>query len=187
MTSDDYIDNSYLNENILFAEISRAVNRLKSGKAVGCDGIPNEVLRSPSLNQALHKLYTFCFKNGMTPTSWSKSVISPIPKSAMKDPYIPLNYRGISLLSCVYKLYAYVLNDRLYSYLEAMDLINDTQNGFRSGRSCEDHIHSLVSMIKGGFNNQSDTFCAYIDMQKAFDFLDRNLLLLKLARLGIDG
>ncbi len=187
MQSENYSDNSYLNENILLTEISKAISRLKSGKAVGCDFIPNEILRSPSLTQALYKLFNFCFKNGVTPTQWSKSVISPIPKGSMKDPYTPLNYRGISLLSCVYKLYAYVLNARLYSFLEAMDLLDDAQNGFRSGRSCEDHIHSLVSMIKGGFNEKSDTFCCYIDMQKAFDYLDRDLLLLKLVRMGIDG
>ncbi len=187
MLNEHYIDNSYLNENILYAEITKAIQRLKSGKAVGCDLIPNEVLKSPALTESLHKLFNYCFKNGVTPSQWSKSVISPIPKGSMKDPYTPLNYRGISLLSCVYKLYAYILNARLYSYLEAMDLLNDAQNGFRAGRSCEDHIHSLVSMIKAGSNAESETFCAYIDMQKAFDYLDRDLLLLKLPRLGIDG
>ncbi len=105
----------------------------------------------------------------------------------MKDPYLPLQYRGISLLSCVYKLYSYVLNSRLYSYLEAMDLLEDSQNGFRSERSCEDHIYSLVSMIRSSFDNNEDVFCCYIDMQKAFDYLDKDLLLVKLIRKGIDG
>ncbi len=90
-------------------------------------------------------------------------------------------------MSCVYKLYSYILNNRLYSYLEAMDLLEDSQNGFRSGRSCEDHIYTLVSMIKANLDRNKDVFCCYIDMQKAFDYVDKNLLLLKLSRIGIDG
>ena len=177
----------YLNERILLAEIKKAVDRLKCGKAVGLDIIPNEVIKRPILLNALHLFFNTCFDSGLSPSVWSKSIISPIPKSSMTDPYMPLQYRGISLLSCVYKLYAAILNDRLYSYLDVLDLTNDAQNGFRRGRSCEDHIHSLVSQIRQGINTSKDSFCCYIDMQKAFDFLDRDLLLLKLLRLGVAG
>ncbi len=177
----------FLNEKILMLEIKKALNKLKLGKAVGLDNIPNEVLKSPSLLKLLHTFYNLCFDHGIGPSVWSKSIISPIPKSSMTDPYLPLQYRGISLLSCVYKLYASVLNSRLYSYLDVLDLTDDSQNGFRGGRSCEDHIHSLISQLKQGINAGKDSFCCYIDMQKAFDFLDRDLLLLKLLRLGISG
>ncbi len=177
----------YMNERILLLEIKKAIDKLKTGKARGLDGIPNEVIKCPNLLKALHSFFNLCFDNGISPSTWSKSIISPIPKSSMTDPYLPLQYRGISLLSCVYKLYASVLNSRLYSYLDVLDLTDDAQNGFRRGRSCEDHVHSLISQIRQGINTKKDTFCCYIDMQKAFDFLDRDLLLLKLLRLGIAG
>ncbi len=177
----------YLNERILLLDIKKAIDKLKTGKAMGLDSIPNEVIKCPSLLNALHLLFNLCFDNGISPSLWSKSIISPIPKSSISDPYLPLQYRGISLLSCVYKLYASVLNNRLYSYLDVLDLTDDAQNGFRRGRSCEDHIHSLISQIRRGINTGKDTFCCYIDMQKAFDFLDRDLLLLKLLRLGVTG
>ena len=59
-----------------------------------------------------------CFKNSRLPSLWLKSIINPIPKSQKDDPRVPLNYRGISLMSTVYKLYSTLLNDRLTTFLE---------------------------------------------------------------------
>ncbi len=58
---------------------------------------------------------------------------------------------------------------------------------FRKGRSCEDHIFSLISQIRQGIDHSGNVFCCYIDFQKAFDFLDRKILFLKLLRAGVDG
>ncbi len=90
-------------------------------------------------------------------------------------------------MSCVYKLYSTVLNRRLYAFLDIRDRFDDSQNGFRGGRSCEDHVFSLISQLKHCVTKTGDAFCCYIDFQKAFDFLDRDLLFLKLLRAGIDG
>ena len=79
---------------------------------------------------------------------WQKSIIKPIPKGSGKDPYVPLNYRGISLISCVSKVYSSLLNKRIVNFCNIRGIFPDEQNGFRSGRSCEDHIFSLSSIIK---------------------------------------
>lgn len=63
------------------------------------------------------------------------SIIKPIPKSAKNDPRIPLNYRGISLLSTVYKRYSNILNARLTEYLESIEYLVDEQNGLRKKTS----------------------------------------------------
>ena len=55
----------------------------------------------------------------------------PIPKSSSKDPYIPLNYRGISILSCTYKVLSRLINARISKYCDGRNLIVDEQNGFR--------------------------------------------------------
>ena len=95
--------------------------------------------------------------------------ILPIPKSSKKDPYVPLNYRGLSLLSCVAKLYSGILNNRINMYCDMLDIIVDEQNGFRKGRSCEDHIFSLYSIVKNNIEQSQSTYCAFIDLEKAFD------------------
>merc|ERR1711895_220272 len=77
---------------------------LKNKKSVGNDNIPNEILKLPQLASLLLHLYNMCFARGIIPDQWRKATIVPIPKISLKYPYVPLNYRGISLLSCVYKL-----------------------------------------------------------------------------------
>ena len=104
-----------------------------------------------------------------------------------KDKFNPLNYRGISLLSCVGKLYSALLTSRITKYCEHDNLIADEQNGFRPGRSCTDHIYVLTSLIRNRLALNIDTFCAFIDMEKAFDWLNRMLLLYRLIESKIDG
>ena len=68
----------YMNERILLLEIKKAIDKLKTGKAMGLDGIPNEVIKCPNLLNALHLFFNLCFDNGISPSTWSKSIISPI-------------------------------------------------------------------------------------------------------------
>ena len=82
-------------------------DKAKAGKATGIEDLSNEVLKSPNLAQTLFNLFRNCFEHGKLPSDWMKSIISPIPKSPKNDPRVPLNYRGISLMSTVYKLYRY--------------------------------------------------------------------------------
>ncbi len=98
-----------------------------------------------------------------------------------------MNYRGINLLSCIYKAYSTVINKRLLSYLEYNNLLCDEQNGFRSDRSCLEHIYTLYTIIKNRKNESHDTYVAFIDFTKCFDLIDRDMLYFKLIEYGIDG
>ncbi len=102
-------------------------------------------------------------------------------------PRIPLNYRGINLLSCIYKTYSTVINRRLLSFLETNNLLCDEQNGFRANRSCLEHIYTLYTIIKNRKNMSLDTYVAFIDFSKCFDLIDRDMLYFKLIETGIDG
>ena len=100
---------------------------------------------------------------------------------------MPLNYRGISLISCVSKIYSGVLNNRINSYTDMIGIMAEEQNGFRKGRSCEDHIFTLSTIIKNRLDSSKCTFACFIDMQKAFDWVDRDLLFYKLISYNITG
>ncbi len=182
-----YNANINLNRPISLDEVKKVVSKAKNGKAVGMDNIPNEILKCQPIIGALHALFQLCFDSGKVPTIWTKSIISPIPKNRTNDPRVPLNYRGISLLSCVYKLYSATLNTRLIKHLEDNDILHDEQNGFRGGRSCQDHIFTLSSIIKNRINEKKSTFACYIDFRKAFDLLDRDLMLYRFLDYGVDG
>ncbi len=94
---------------------------------------------------------------------------------------------SISLLSCVYKIYSSILNTRLIKFFDDNDIIHDEQNGFRGSRSCLDHIFTLSSVIKNKLNRNKEIFACYVDFRKAFDLLDRDLMLYRFLEYGIDG
>ncbi len=121
------------------------------------------------------------------PQCLGQAIIKPIPKSKSNDHRVPLNYRGIDLLSCIYKAYSTVINKRLLTYLECNNLLCDEQNGFRSNRSCLEHIYSLYSIVRNRKNESLDTYVAFVDFTKCFDLIDRDMLYFKLIETGIDG
>ncbi|XP_051813220.1 uncharacterized protein LOC110949666 isoform X1 [Acanthochromis polyacanthus] len=102
--------NDLLNLDITVEEVQRTISSAKPNKAVGIEQLPNEALKAPSLVNVLHCLFQACFDHAVIPSVWYQSVIKPIPKSTKLDPREPLNYRGISLISTVYKLYSAILN-----------------------------------------------------------------------------
>ena len=181
------LDNSTLNSDICETELKLAVNRLKCNKAAGIDELPAEILKCERLTDVLLKLFNKCFSTGLIPDIWKKGIINPIPKSSTADRRDPLNYRGITLTSSVYKLYCNILNDRLSKWENSNNILLDNQNGFRKNRSTVDHVMTITSIIETRKLNKKNTFAAFIDFRKAYDNINRNLLFEKMRHLGING
>ena len=119
----------FLNAIITENEIRKSVSKAKANKAVGYDNIPNEVIKNDSSIKVLHALFNGIFQSGVMPSIWKKAIIKPIPKNSAIDPKVPMQYRAISLLSTVSKLYSSVLNNRLLAFAER-NILHDEQNGF---------------------------------------------------------
>ena len=120
-----------------------------------------------------------------TPEGWAKGVISLLYKDG--DPRDPLNYRGITLLSVVAKLFASVLNRRLMSFCEEGGLLADEQAGFRTGRNCMDHIFTIKEILETRRKRKENTFACFIDIRKAYDSVCRDALWCSLWDKGIRG
>jgi len=175
------VPTSLMNEMFTRDEILKVVAKAKKGKAMGPDNIPYDVLKSEVSIDMLTILFNKCYSSGYVPSLWTRAYIKPIPKGNNMDKFIPTNYRGISLLSCIGKLYSSVINSRLLGFLETHNMLVDEQNGFRSTRACVDHLYSLTSIIRNIKLMNKDTLVCFIDMAKAFDHLNRTLMFNKLA------
>ena len=92
------------------------------------------------------KLFNAVFNGGVIPESWTLGVIKPIYKNK-GSPQNPENYRPISLLSCLGKLFTCIINNRLKKYADETNLINETQAGFRKNFSTADNIFIVRSLI----------------------------------------
>ena len=136
-------------------------------------------MKNENAKQLLHKLFSLCFRAGLNPTDWNFSDIKPIPKKD-KDPRDPLQNRCISIICCVAKIYSHILNERLQQYLEEGNLLAEEQNGFRSARSCIDHLFVLITILRNRKSMGKETFLTFIDFKKAFDSVNRDLLFFRL-------
>ena len=132
-------------------------------------------------------MFNLCFKNRKLPRMRLQALINPIPKPSSCDPRIPLNYRGISLLSTIGKMYTSALHTRLSLFVEEENLVVNKQNGFRQKRSCIYHIFVLHNILRIRNLLKVQNFGAFIDFRKAFDYVDREFLLYKIRQIGVTG
>ena len=126
----------------------------------------------------------FCFKNAVCPSQWRSAYLVPLykGKGAKTDPN---SYRGISLLPALYKCYSSILYRRLLQWVENFKLLPLTQFGFRPKCSTITATKSLLGYIKYEISRMSRCYVCFIDYEKAFDKVDRNLLFTKLQNLGL--
>ena len=177
-----------MRNDITMAELKSAIQKLKKKKSPGPDNITNEMLQHLG-NVALQKLleiFNLSWKQGQVPQCWKEAKMIPILKRG-KNKSKPQSYRPISLTSCVCKTMERIINQRLQLYLETESIIIPEQAGFRRYRSTEDQTTHLSQVIEDAFQAQKVVLAVFIDLQKAFDKVWKDGLLVKLLRCGIRG
>lgn len=164
-------------------EIVNAIKRLKNNKAPGADNISPEMLKVDldSISSQLESIIREVWENESVPTHWKDGRIIKLPKKGNLT--LCTNWRGITLLNTVNKVMSIILHDRLSSVLEPT--LRREQAGFRPGRSCTDHINTLRIIVEQSIEWQSPIFLLFIDFERAFDSLDREMMWKVLASYGI--
>ncbi|GFT43664.1 probable RNA-directed DNA polymerase from transposon X-element [Trichonephila clavipes] len=167
-------------------EILSYVQRLKPRKSPGLDHISNRMIKNLPLKFLLFitLLINQLFKNNYFPNSHTSktAVVIPILKPE-KDSALPSNYRPISLLSCLSKVYEFVLLQRLNQHCAAFNFIFPQQCGFRPKCSTFHQLLRVTELIHSGFAKHEATGILFLDIAKAFDKIWHNGLLIKLIRL----
>ena len=184
----EFLEETELDNDITTEEIDRAIRGLKNNKATGLDKIANEYIKSTCsiFMPIYHKLFNIVLNTGILPDAWLIGVIKPIYKNK-GNADDPNNYRPITILSCMGKLFTAILNKRLETFIDANDLLNENQCGFRRGYSTCDNIFVIYSIIEYLKCRKMKLFCAFIDFQKAFDSVWRAGLWAKLLKYNITG
>lgn len=126
-----------------------------------------------------------CIDNGIFPNRWKQALVVPIPKG--RNSKLVSNIRPISLLPVTGKILEKLMLSRMEAYLLGNDLICEEQSGFRKNFGTFDPISELFSFVNSSFNENKMTLCIYIDMAKAFNCLDCQVLAQKLYNLGFEG
>jgi hypothetical protein len=112
--------------------------------------------------------------------SWLVGRLRLLPKSG--DLSNPNNWRGITLLAVIGKIFCSVLSNRITSHMQVIGL--EAQCGFMPGKSTVDAIYTMRVSLQKRFRFQKDTWVLFVDFVKAFDTVPREMLFKVLARLG---
>lgn len=136
--------------------------------------------------EILLSLYNKVWEEGRIPKGWKESIIVPIKKPG-KDPQIPSNYRPIALTSQMGKTMERMVNDRLTYIVESAGLLKHYQSGFRRARSTVDPLIMLEDAVRRAQVNKESVVAVFFDLEKAYDLMWKDGLLIKLHQMGLRG
>jgi len=133
---------------ISLEEVEKAILKTNTGKAAGVDGIYNEMLKNGGywMKISLWYLFNAVLTQKRIPKEWKYGLILPLYKDGDRE--VAVNYRGITLLSNVGKVFVAVIGKRLTKWCEQKGIFEQEQAGFRPGRTTINHIFTLAETIK---------------------------------------
>lgn len=168
------------------SEIKSIIKHFKNKKSPGIDNISNRSLKHlpKKCLVFLNYLFNKCFDLQYFPQQWKHAQIIAIPKPN-KNHSDPSNYRPISLLSSLSKIFEKIILNRLNNIISDKQLIPNEQFGFRHGHSTCQQLKRVVNHIKNGFKLKKSTGLVVLDVEKAFDSIWHNGLIHKLKVLDI--
>ena len=168
-------------------EIQNIITEFKSSKGAGPNSLPTSLLKDfkKELSIPLSILFNMSFKTGVHPDVLKISKTIPVFKKGSK--LLTGNYRPISLLSNLNKIIEKLIFNRLYSFLEQHNLLYKLQFGFRKKHSTNHALIEITESIRKALDNKQCACGIFIDLQKAFDTVNHEILVNKLAYYGIRG
>lgn len=178
-------ETSTYSKQFTLSELDVAIAALKQGKAAGLDDIRNEQIAhfGSETKKWILCMFNRCLDENAMPKIWRKSKIIALPKpgKALDD---PKNFRPISLLCCLYKLFERMILNRLVPNVD--EQLIPEQAGFRPGKTCTAQILNLTQYIEEGYEQRKITGAVFVDLSSAYDTVNHRLLLAKLYSITHD-
>ena len=181
------VTDALLDKEIEKGEIAKYLRNLKNSNTGGSDGIVGELLKygGSGMVDFLEQLFLVIWQEEIVPRQWREGLIVNIFKKGDRED--PANYRGITLLSVVGKVFCKILKNRLVQCLDKERALQEGQAGFRSNRSCMDNVYTLNEIVQGRLMEDKKTYELFLDIQKAYDSVWLDGLWYKLWDMGVKG
>ena len=162
-------------------EVGKLISMMANKKSSGPDDVSPRILKIslPYTVTSLTHIYNLCIEQNTFPAAWKMGKVIPLPKTT--DHSDVNNYRPISLLSVLSKPLERHVHKHLLSYLETRQLIHPSQSGFRPGHSCHTALTRMTETWLSAINNSQINGVVFLDLKKAFDLVNHDILLKKLV------
>ena len=164
------------------------IKSLKSKDSTGNDRISSKLLKqmAPTIHSILRLIINQSINTGIFPEQLKLAIVKPLFKNKGDNSSFG-NYRPISLLSAISKVFERIVFNQLYKYMDSNSLFLNSQYGFRKNHSTEYAALEFVDRIAKDIEAKKVPLSVFIDLSKAFDTLDHEILLKKLKYYGITG
>ncbi len=180
------LDTMFVSETSSY-EILKIIGKLKNKYSAGLDEFPDCLLKTcaPAIIHPLTHIFNASLCTGIFPDIFKTAKIKPLFKKGNKNEV--QNYRPISLLSVFSKILERLFYVRMETFLNKHDAFSNCQHGFRKSKSTETAIFSFLKDVASSLDQNEATIGIFLDLSKAFDVIDHNILLSKLPSYGIRG
>ena len=189
LTFCDYFVNSnaakFVFKSINAEQVREAIGKLRTSKSFGDDGISSYFLKlaMPFIEDSLVFLFNTSLETNQFPDPWKIARVSPIFKDGEKTE--KSNYRPISVLPVVSRLFEKLVFNQLYLYLNDNCFINSNQSGFRELHSTVTCLLKNTDDLYSGMDTGNLAGMVFVDLKKAFDTVDHQILCGKLESYGV--
>ena len=171
---------------VMIGDLLVEMNKLNLNKSAGSDNIGPRVIKlcAPFIVSSLTYIFNRMIDTGIFPDILKNALVSPIHKGGER--FLATNYRPISVLPSISKLIEKHIAKHLYKFLLKFNLLHPAQSGFRPGHSCQTALINIVDKWLQAMNDGEFNIAVLLDLKKAFDVVDHEILIRKLEIYGFN-